>query len=138
MVIKDPASEGIALSKWTRNTSRTSATRSPTRTNRQIQVSGMWESVSHFYRDRLIRKSFCHSQREYARDEDQDGFCEVHCNTMEGIWVGLRNFLRPFRGIHKKYLYLYVAMFEWSYNLRWIDFDFLRRLLFPPSTYFPT
>jgi hypothetical protein len=35
-------------------------------------------------------------------------------------------------------LYLYVAMFEWSYNLRWIDFDFLRRLLFPPSTYFPT
>jgi hypothetical protein len=29
-------------------------------------------------------------------------------------------------------------MFEWSYNLRWIDFDFLRRLLFPPSTYFPT
>jgi transposase-like protein len=83
------------------------------------------------------RQTVCHSQREYARDDDQDGFCEVHCNTMEGIWVGLRNFLRPFRGIHKKYLYLYVAMFEWSYNLRWIDFDFLRRLLFPPSTYFP-
>lgn len=84
------------------------------------------------------RQTVCHSQREYARDEDQDGFCEVHCNTMEGIWVGLRNFLRPFRGIHKKYLYLYVAMFEWAYNLRWIDFDFLRRLLFPPSTYLPT
>ena len=84
------------------------------------------------------RQTVCHSQREYARDDDQDGFCEVHCNTMEGFWVGLRNFLRPFRGIHKKYLYLYVAMFEWSYNLRWIDFDFLRRLLFPPSTYFPT
>jgi transposase-like protein len=83
------------------------------------------------------RQTVCHSQREYARDDDQDGFCEVHCNTMEGFWVGLRNFLRPFRGIHKKYLYLYVAMFEWSYNLRWIDFDFLRRLLFPPSTYFP-
>jgi transposase-like protein len=84
------------------------------------------------------RQTVCHSQREYARDDDQDGFCEVHCYTMEGFWVGLRNFLRPFRGIHKKYLYLYVAMFEWSYNLRWIDFDFLRRLLFPPSTYFPT
>lgn len=50
-------------------------------------------------------QTVCNSQREYARDEDQDGFCEVHCNTMEGIWVGLRNFLRPFRGIHKKYLY---------------------------------
>jgi len=83
------------------------------------------------------RQTVCHSMREYARDDDGDGFYEVHCNTMEGIWVGLRNFLRPFRGIHKKYLYLYVAMFEWSYNLRWIDFDFLRRLLFPPSTYFP-
>jgi len=83
------------------------------------------------------RQTVCHSHREYARDDDQDGFCEVHCNTMEGIWVGLRNFLRPFRGIHKKYLYLYVTMFEWSYNLRWIDFDFLRRLLFPPSTYLP-
>ena len=84
------------------------------------------------------RQTVCHSQSEYARDEDQDGCCEIHCNTMEGIWVGVRNFLRPFRGIHKKYLYLYVAMFEWSYNLRWIDFDFLRRLLVPPFTYLPT
>ena len=83
------------------------------------------------------RQTVCHSQGEYARDADGDGFCEVHCNTMEGIWVGLRNFLRPFRGMHKKYLHLYVGMFEWSYNLRWIDFDFLRRLLMPPSTYLP-
>ncbi len=57
------------------------------------------------------RQTVCHSQGEYARDDDGDGFYEVHCNTMEGIWVGLRNFLRPFRGIHKKYLYLYVAIF---------------------------
>jgi transposase-like protein len=84
------------------------------------------------------RQTVCHSQSEYARDEDQNGCCEIHCNTMEGIWVGVRNFVRPFRGIHKKYLYLYVAMFEWAYNLRWIDFDFLRRLLVPPFTYLPT
>jgi transposase len=44
----------------------------------------------------------CHSQREWARDDDGDGIREVHCNTMEGIWTGLRNFLRPFRGVHKK------------------------------------
>jgi hypothetical protein len=67
------------------------------------------------------RQTVCHSQSVYARDEEQDGCCEIHCNTIEGIWVGVRNFLRPFRDIHKKYLYLYVAMFEWSYNLRWID-----------------
>ena len=82
-------------------------------------------------------KLFVTRAGEYARDADGDGFCEVHGNTMEGIWVGLRNFLRPFRGIHKKYLHLYVGIFEWSYNLRWIDFDFLRRLLMAPSTYFP-
>src|SRR4051794_30701570 len=28
-------------------------------------------------------KTVCHSRGEYARDEDGDGFCEVHVNTME-------------------------------------------------------
>jgi hypothetical protein len=32
---------------------------------------------------------------EYARDEDGDGFCEVHVNTMEGFWSLLRSWLRP-------------------------------------------
>lgn len=30
-------------------------------------------------------KSVCHSAGEYARDDDDDGFCEVHVNTMEGF-----------------------------------------------------
>ena len=42
----------------------------------------------------------CHSEGEWARDDDGDGIREVHCNTIEGIWTGLRNFLRPFRGVH--------------------------------------
>ena len=54
----------------------------------------------------------CHSKKEYARDDDGDGIHEVHCNTMEGIWTGLRNFLRPFRGVHKKYLHLYRPSFK--------------------------
>src|SRR5436305_1896045 len=37
----------------------------------------------------------------YAIDADGDGVREVHCNTMEGTWTGLRNFLRPFRGLSK-------------------------------------
>jgi hypothetical protein len=38
-----------------------------------------------------------------ARDDDGDGegIREVHINTSEGFWVGLRNFLRPFRGVNK-------------------------------------
>ncbi len=45
-----------------------------------------------------------HSQKEYARDDDGDGVREVHCNTREGLWTGWRNVLRPFRGVHQKYL----------------------------------
>ncbi len=70
-----------------------------------------------------------HSQREYARDDDGDGFCEVHDNTMEGIWTGLRNFLRPFRGLNKHFLAGYVAIFEWSYNFKVATNDALRLLL---------
>ena len=70
-----------------------------------------------------------HSKGEWARDDDGDGIREVHCNTMEGIWTGLRNFLRTFRGVHKKYLKFYVAMFEWIYNLKQVTNDFLRALM---------
>ena len=28
-------------------------------------------------------KTVCHGRGEYARDEDGDGFCEVHVNTIE-------------------------------------------------------
>ncbi len=79
----------------------------------------------------------CHSIGEYARDDDDDGIREVHCNTMEGIWTGLRNFLRPFRGVHKKYLAQYVAMFEWAHNLKRVTSDFLRTLMIPDFTYLP-
>lgn len=79
----------------------------------------------------------CHSQKEWARDDDGDGIREVHCNTMEGVWTGLRNFLRPFRGVHKKYLKYYVAMFEWAHNLKRVTADFLRALMIPNFTYLP-
>ena len=36
-------------------------------------------------------KSVNHGLGEYARDEDGDGFCEVHVNTMEGFWSLLRS-----------------------------------------------
>ena len=37
-----------------------------------------------------------HSLGEYARDEDGDGFHEIHVNTMEGFWSLLRSWLRMF------------------------------------------
>ena len=76
-----------------------------------------------------------HSAGEWARDDDGDGVREVHCNTMEGTWTGLRNFLRPFRGVSKWHLAGYVAIFEWANNLKRVTDDFLRLLLrLPRST----
>jgi transposase len=70
---------------------------------------------------------------EYARDDDGDGVREVHCNTMEGVWTGLRNFLRPFRGVAKKYLQQYGAIFQWAHNLKHAADEFLHALLHPPA-----
>ena len=77
------------------------------------------------------RVAVCHTpgKREWARDDDGDGLREVHSNTMEGLWTGLRNYLRPFRGVNKWFLGQYVAMFEWSYNIKEATADFLRALL---------
>lgn len=63
-------------------------------------------------------KSVCHSREEYARDEDGDGFCEVHVNTMEGFWSLLRSWLRPHRGISQEKLPLYLAFFEFVHNVK--------------------
>ena len=75
----------------------------------------------------------CHTpgQREWARDDDGDGIREVHTNTMEGIWTGLRNFLRPFRGVSKWFLHQYVVIFEWAHNLKRVTTAFLRAMMLP-------
>jgi len=60
----------------------------------------------------------CHAIGEYARDDDGDGFCEVHTNTIEGFWSLLRSWLRPHRGISQKNLPLYLGFFEFVHNSR--------------------
>lgn len=81
----------------------------------------------------------CHSAGEYARDDDGDGVREVHNNTNEGIWTGLRNFLRPFRGVSKWYLDQYAAMFQWGYLCKTVLGDCIRALCgLTPATNFAT
>jgi transposase len=70
-----------------------------------------------------------HADREWARDDDGDGVREVHDDTLEGLWTGLRNYLRPFRGVSKHVLAQYVAMFQWGYNIKVVTDEFLRYLL---------
>lgn len=63
-------------------------------------------------------KTVNHSAGEYARDEDGDGFHEIHVNTMEGLWSLLRSWLRPHRGLSQDKLPFYLAFFEFVYNLK--------------------
>src|SRR6478735_451219 len=44
----------------------------------------------------------CHAAGEFARDDDGDGSCEVHVNTLEGFWSLLRSWLRPHRGVSQE------------------------------------
>jgi transposase-like protein len=80
---------------------------------------------------RLNRKhvTVCHGLKEWARDDDGDGLREVHVNTMEGTWTTVRNFLRPFRGVHKRYLGSYIAMCEFRINLKRITPKFVAALV---------
>ena len=70
-----------------------------------------------------------HGTTEWARDDHGDGVREVHINTMEGVWTGVRNFLRPFRGVHKQYLKDYVAMCEHRINHKRVTPAFISQLV---------
>jgi transposase len=63
-------------------------------------------------------KTVCHARGEYARDDDGDGFCEVHVNTLEGFWSLLRSWLRPHRGISQEKLPGYLGFFQLVHNAR--------------------
>jgi transposase-like protein len=58
-------------------------------------------------------KTVCH-----ARDEDGDGFCEIHANTIKGFWSLLRSWLRPHRSISQDKLPLYLGFFQFVHNAR--------------------
>jgi transposase len=45
-----------------------------------------------------------HGRGECARDEDGDGFYEVHVQTLEGFWSLWRSGLRPHRGLSQERL----------------------------------
>jgi len=76
--------------------------------------------------DHIIREhaTVCHADNEWARDDDGDDIREVHTNTIEGMWTDVRNYLRPFKGVHKDYLSGYVAMAEFRRNLKSISPEF--------------
>ena len=85
-----------------------------------------WQGYTRLQRS---HSTVCHGKKEWARDDDGDGVCEVHVNTIEGLWTTARNFLRPFRGVHKKYLHAYLARCEHKINLKRISPPFISQLV---------
>ena len=71
-------------------------------------------SIYHFTAADYDHRTVNHGAGESAR-RDPDG-TGVHCNTMEGIWSGLRNFLDHFKGISQRFLHLRVARYEFLHN----------------------
>lgn len=88
------------------------------------------QSYNHVLRPRSV---VCHSNNEWAQDDDDDGLCEVHVNSTapsgHPLWTDVRNFLRPFKGVHKMYLAGYVAFAEFKRNLKAISPAFISRLV---------
>jgi transposase len=69
-----------------------------------------------------------HGVHEWARDNDGDGQREVHCNTCEGAGASLRTYLRAFRGVHTRYLHLYVATYEVMVNTKRVTPTLIQRM----------
>ena len=92
-----------------------------------------WQAYNHVSETGRAHASVCHTpgEREWARDDDGDGIREVHCNTLEGIWTGVRNFLRPFRGVNKQRLGQYVNVFEVGFRFKTVTADVLRAMMLP-------
>jgi hypothetical protein len=50
------------------------------------------------------------------------------CGCVFNAWTGLRNFLRPFRGVSKWFLDEYVGIFQWIPPTKVVTADFIRVL----------
>ncbi len=85
-----------------------------------------WQGYNHILRPHA---TVSHAKKEWARDDDGDGIREVHVNTVEGMWTDVRNFLRPFKGVHKRYLSGYVALTEFRRNLKRISPAFIASIV---------
>jgi transposase-like protein len=85
-----------------------------------------WPGYRHLIRPHA---TVCHEINEWARDDDGDGIREVHVNTVEGLWADVRNFLRAFKGVHKRYLSGYVAMAEFRRNQKCVSPNLIAQLV---------
>ena len=63
-------------------------------------------------------ETVCRARGEDARDEDGDGFREVHVDTAEGFWPLPRSWLRPHRGVSREKLPACLGFFQPVHDAR--------------------
>ena len=110
----------------------------PATTSAAVVNTDEWRGYNWLAQTRHANPRVTHTpkHREWARDADGDGVREVHTNTIEGFWTGLRNFLRRFRGVSKYYLAQYVAVYAWSHNHQTLTMELLKSMV--SFTYLPS
>ena len=90
------------------------------------------DTIYHCTKADYDHRTVNHGAGEDAR-RAPDGTC-VHCNTMEGIWSGLRNFLDHFKGISQRFRHLRVGRYEFLHthtHLNWYQtFETALRYIF--------
>ena len=95
-----------------------------------VTYTDEWKGYTDLPTYQRVHRTVNHGKKEWAKDNDDDGIRETHTNTIEGIWTGLRKFLRTFRGVAKKNLHQYCAIFEWYYNTKTVSNQFIQALCF--------
>ena len=106
------------LDRWTNKTKSDHKVSMSDMSRGVYGISWEWQGYNHIIREHVTVN---HGIHEWARDDDGDGIREVHTNTTEGMWTGLRIFLGPFRGVHKNHLPGYIAIHEQAINLKKIS-----------------
>jgi hypothetical protein len=71
-----------------------------------------------------------HSVAEWSRDDAGYGRQEVHNHTCEGAGIGGAHVSAGGRGVHKRYLHLYVATYQAMVNTKQVTSVLIQRIWF--------
>ena len=69
------------------------------------------------------------AEARYFRTTKTSRIKVYRCKVCDGVWTTVRNFLRPFRGVHKKFLSGYIAICEFAINLKSVTTEFISQLV---------
>ena len=84
-----------------------------------------WLGYDHIIR---VHATVHHAEYEWARMMTATA-SGSHINTCEGMWTDVRTFLRPFKGVNKRFFSGYIAMAEFRRNIKRVSPEFIATLV---------